>query len=195
MKNLNKSSVKDATTNATLDRIVSEYRSAIKKITTCSDTSMDDTMATILCNSMCGNLDICNSIVSVCSPIGNHYVLALELEEKYYILDVTFNNYIKGANYKITEKNLVERFNCLPSFFIIKNENGRDFMDELLKNGYFECTEQNMKLYCDGFVLSCYNKNKKNKDIVYNTNITGEEYLSSMVLRKMIGSNGRQKIK
>ena len=81
MKNLNKSSVKDATTNATLDRIVSEYRSAIKKITTCSDNSMDDTMATMLCNSMCGNLDICNSIVSVCSPIGNHYVLALELEE------------------------------------------------------------------------------------------------------------------
>ena len=52
-----------------------------------------------------------------------------------------------------------------------------------------------MKLYCDGFVLACYNKNKKNKDVVYNTNITGAEYLSSMVLRKMIDSNGRQKIK
>lgn len=164
-----------------LNEIVSEYR----QVKTIMNQKYDDDFTVMICNSMCSNNNVNNSIVSICSPMGMHHVLAIELDSKYYILDLTFGKFVKWSKCKVTEYNKNERFYGAPSIFILKN-NGLKFMENLLKYGYFECTIENMKLYCDAFVLATYNQNKKLKDLVYTTDISGDEYLSNVILRKMI---------
>ncbi len=174
-----------------LDEVIAQYKAALRSITI---DSHDDEMSVLLCNSICNSFDIKNSVVSVCGPKDYHFVLALELNDKYYILDTNYKKYLKNSNFKVHKNNMNEKFRGLPGFFMLNSTSGRNFVNELISKKYFECTEENMKLYCDSFVLARYNQNKKFKNLVYTTNITGQEYLTSMILKRMIDSKGYQKI-
>ena len=167
-----------------MSEIVSEYHSILAKKEIPEAYSDDDGYTTLLCNCICNHLKINNFMVYFKVLDYSHYVLAVEINNKYYILDLTYAKYFNKKEYKVTKKNQNRTFNGGLDFFVNRTEEGRIFARKLIRKGYFECTLENMKIYCDSFILVNYNKNKKNKDLVYETKITGEEYFSNMILRK-----------
>lgn len=172
-----------------LNEIISEYKKAFEKLAKSEEDIHNDYFTTLICNCVCNHLGVKNFMIYISVLDSLHYVLVVELGTKYYLLDLSYAKYFRKHHYKITKKNINKPFKGSVDFFINRNEESASFARKLLKKGYFECTSDNMKMYCDSFVLVNYNKNRKNKDLAYTTTITGEEYFSSMILRKSSDSS------
>lgn len=166
-----------------LDEIILQYKQSLERFQNSQNLEDDSDLALTICHSLCNSLDMPSTIICV-SDYFRHYVMGVKLNDKYYILDPTYKKYFKALKYRLNSHHILEKFHGLPGFFVIRNNEGKKFAKELVQKGYFECTEQNMKIYCDGFVLCKYNQGKKMKSLVYSNNISGTEYLNNVILRR-----------
>lgn len=92
-----------------------------------------------------------------------------EIINKDYILDPTFRQFC------IDEENRFERYfeepryavkmsTPHPGYFLNMSEDKKAFANELIKKGYFEVTDKNIKTYFDSFALYLTPKEKYNSD-------------------------------
>lgn len=165
--------------NLVLKRIVEIARKA--------STSFDEDLTShFISASMCSNIGFDIAELNMPRYGKDSYEFAYYVSAISIKINKQVKKYIIDTNYEILfNKNDNEKI-CyeLPGFYISKTLAGRDFANKLIENGFFECNETNMKLYCDSFVLSKFNYGKKYNKIVLETAITGDEYLKSVIDRK-----------
>lgn len=104
---------------------------------------------------------------------------------KTFLLDPTFRQFC------LTEENRFERYfeeprwsvrmsTPHPGYFFNLTEKGKKFANQLIKDGYFELTEENLKTYLDPFTLYVTPKeaytNQNNLGKVAHTTTTANEY-------------------
>lgn len=113
-----------------------------------------------------------------------------EIKNKQYLLDPTFRQFC------IAEENRFERYyeeprfsvnmsTPHPGYFLNLNDKTRNFAKDLIHLGYFEISDENIKMYCDAFALYLTPKEDyENKDLIgriFSTNISGSEYLQKII--------------
>lgn len=104
---------------------------------------------------------------------------------KLFLLDPTFRQFC------LTEENRFERYfeeprwsvrmsTPHPGYFFNLTEKGKEFANQLIRDGYFELTEENLKTYLDPFALYVTPKeayaNKNNLGKITNTTTTAKKY-------------------
>lgn len=112
-----------------------------------------------------------------------------ELTTKNYILDPTFRQFCLKEENRFERYFEERRYWCNmstphPGYFFNLTEEGKNLAEQLIEYGYFEDTDENLKLYCDCFTLYVTPK-EKYKSIndlgkVYTTDITAETYRSKI---------------
>ena len=175
-----------------IEKIVLEYKLLIKNINLTDNEAYNDEISILLYNSICGNLNISNYIVSIYVVDTYHYSLLIDINGKAFILDPNYKKWFKNAKYKFENSKGCQ---AQPGFFVLKEPYGKKFATRVFKKGYFECTERNMKLYCDGFVLANYNNGKKLKDFIYDTKNTKDDYIANITSKTTFGEKCYKKVK
>lgn len=106
-----------------------------------------------------------------------------ELQTKKYLLDTTYRQFFqtKYANY---EQYFMGNDAPSAGYFVCKTNKGQEFANKLIEDGYIELTEENAKIYGDGFYLTCKGKseykNGKPPKGKISTPIKGEQYLQDI---------------
>ena len=91
-------------------------------------------------------------------PYYQHAINLVEIDRKKYILDPTF---IQFCDLRSTP-DIVGIPGCVgavPGQYLMDTPEKREFLHNLIKYGFFEATEENLKMYFDSFVLA--NRGKK----------------------------------
>ena len=158
--------------------VMGECKAGLSRMSNKNDDRMSAIYSIFICNSILNNLEIKNTIISVVFHDMEYsfivVVLQLHGKDKLYILDPMYGYLLNTDCY---ERIFLEEY-------MNKNKKSKYLFDLIDKEGYFEYTEENMKLYGDAFKLMNYNRNRKIKDYAFKTNISGEEYLSNRDLWK-----------
>lgn len=108
---------------------------------------------------------------------GFHYFNILEIDNKKYLVDLTYKQFFK-CNYCLEEEIGVPLLCApLPGFFMMIDEERKKVAKEILNKGYIELKNNVLKHYCDGFTLSYRNKNYYNiHGYDYTTTYKDEDY-------------------
>lgn len=116
-----------------------------------------------------------------------------EKEKKVFLLDPTFKQFCK------TEENRFERYfeeprwavhlaTPHPGYFLNLTEKGKNFANNLIRDGYFEITEDSLKTYLDAFSLYTTPKeNYKQKEQlgkIHSTTISGNDYWNQILTKQ-----------
>lgn len=108
---------------------------------------------------------------------------------KLYLVDTTYRQFFlrdevtTSCGEYIKDKKFGNKVAPLAGYWVLKMEKGREFAQELLEKGFIEFTEENAKIYGDGFVLE--EKERKDYTNVPNkgemeTGINGKTYISNV---------------
>ena len=111
------------------------------------------------------------------------------VNNKLYLIDTTYRQFFLRDEFTtscgeyIKDKKFGNKVAPFAGYWVLKMENGRDFAQELLEKGFIEFTEENAKIYGDGFVLEekerkDYAKVPTKKEI--ETGINGKTYISNV---------------
>lgn len=140
-----------------------------------------------ICNALCIKYQILkiepgfDSSARLFNGCGYHYFTLINLMGKKYLVDCTYKQFFK------TNKSSLERLGipgiCAPRLgtFMQLDEKRKKVAEMILKQGWIEATEENIKHYFDGFALSFRNGlYYENFGINYNTDYTAEDYMRFM---------------
>lgn len=110
---------------------------------------------------------------------GFHHFNIVNINKKEYIIDCTYKQFF------LISQNYIERLGtlcgcgCNPGIFMMYDESHAKTAMELLKKGWIEATEENLKNYLDGFAAS--NRNglycEYNNLPIYETKYTAANYI------------------
>ena len=111
-----------------------------------------------------------------------HTMNIAEIGDKKYIVDPTFAQFLIYIYTLESFRELVPN-KCIPvgAWFTSKPENEK-FIDELVKNGYIEANDENLKRYFDCFVLANDKKRKNLEDS--KVDYTAKDYLQMLGIEK-----------
>lgn len=111
------------------------------------------------------------------------------VNDKLYLVDTTYRQFFlrdevtTSCGEYIKDKKFGNKVAPFAGYWVLRMENGRDFAQELLEKGFIEFTEENAKIYGDGFVL----EEKERKDYTkvptkreMETGIKGKTYISNV---------------
>jgi len=111
------------------------------------------------------------------------------INNKLYLVDTTYRQFFlrdkvtTSRGEYIKDKKFGNKVAPLAGYWVLKMKNGRAFAQELLEKGFIEFTEENAKIYGDGFVLEekerkDYTKVPTKKEI--ETGINGKTYITNV---------------
>ena len=116
-------------------------------------------------------------------PNNPHAFNYIKTKTTGFIIDCTFSQFTKLYKMNLGIMKLPkETVSAEPTYFLLQTEEGKELLNKLLKNGYFEATPENVKLYLDSFVLSNRNANYhlNNNMPLYNTGISSDYYMNEI---------------
>ena len=99
---------------------------------------------------------------------------------KQFLLDASYRQFFTTAECN-PGRYYIHDYDAGPAagYYVCEKEEGRIFATELLKNGYIELTEQNAKIYGDGFICETLNLDTlKTKDII--TSLPGHLFIEAI---------------
>ena len=88
---------------------------------------------------------------------GYHSFNIVTINDKKYIVDLTYRQFFLSDKSSLERIGVCSLFNTLPGKFMTLNESRMETASKILKDGYIEMTDENMKNYFDGFALSFRN--------------------------------------
>ena len=88
---------------------------------------------------------------------GYHAFNIITINDKKYIVDLTYRQFFLSDKSSLERIGVCSLFNTLPGKFMTLNEFRMETASKILKDGYVEMTDENMKNYFDGFALSFRN--------------------------------------
>lgn len=170
------------------------------------------------CNISAGNIKfICDNLRINCGNItinpafypehnlyeegNNHSFTIVKIGEKQYIVDLTYSQFFQLRNNNYNRLGIPVLGGCGPGFYMSLTEERRAFAEKLMRDGYVEATEENIKLYFDGFAMSYRNGlyYENMDEVIYETSYTAYDYQNfiagedSQVKHENIAFLGRQK--
>lgn len=124
---------------------------------------------------------------------GVHYFTILFIHDKAYIVDPTYSQFClkKRCNLIRLGTPLVPL--CAPGTFMLYDKTREDVLNTILKKGYIECTDTNLKAYMDGFLVSFRNGlyYEHSNDYSFETNYTASDYKAFLNGTKSLFDYGR----
>ena len=108
-----------------------------------------------------------------------HAITILDFRSKYgeskYILDPTFRQFLVKEECKYEILKFPKNFplGTYPGYFLSLTKEGTKFATELLNNGFFKMTNENLKIYFDSFMM--YRNDYWQRNLNYDIR-NGEEY-------------------
>lgn len=88
---------------------------------------------------------------------GYHYINIIVHEDKNYLIDCTYRQFFTLAYNNLERIGIVGLSGCRPGVFMTMTEERKKVAEKILKDGWIELTEENLKNYFDGFALSYRN--------------------------------------
>ena len=121
-------------------------------------------------------------------PVYQHVFNFVKIDGKFFIIDPT---YIQFCDMNCTEDVLgvPGAAGANPGMYLMEDGKKREFLHGLIRNGYFEATEKNIKMYFDSFVLANRNSNfYKNhaSASTMGTEILAQDYIKAIVEGKKL---------
>ena len=110
---------------------------------------------------------------------GYHAFNIVNINDKNYIVDLTYRQFFLNDKSSLERIGVCNLFNTTPGKFMTLNDSRLKTASELLKNGYIEMTDENMKNYFDGFALSYRNATYYDEtgDFSFTTNYSPYDYM------------------
>ena len=110
---------------------------------------------------------------------GYHAFNIVNFNDKKYIIDLTYRQFFLKDKSSLERIGVCSLFNTTPGKFMTLNDSRMRTALELLKNGYIEMTDENVKNYFDGFALSYRNATYYDEtlDFSFKTNYTPYDYM------------------
>lgn len=110
---------------------------------------------------------------------NNHVFVAVQIGERQFVIDLTYSQFFQVKNNNYNRLGIPFLGGCAPGFYMTLTEERRAFAENLMRKGYFEVTEENVKLYFDGFAMSYRNGlyYEEMNPIIYQTDYKAEDYL------------------
>lgn len=116
-------------------------------------------------------------------PSNFHTFLFLSMNDKDYILDCTYSQFLSAYTTTLDAIKKPQIINATPGYFLTTSEKRKNLLDQILKKGYFLATEENIKMYMDSFVLASRNAYyylNHDKEDMLSTSICGKDYLEQI---------------
>ena len=88
---------------------------------------------------------------------GYHAFNIVTINDKNYIVDLTYRQFFLSDRNSLERIGVCSLSNTLPGRFMTMNESRMKTASKILKDGYVEMTDENIKNYFDGFALSYRN--------------------------------------
>lgn len=109
---------------------------------------------------------------------GYHYLNLVTDGVKEAYIDCTYRQFFKSTTNNLNRLGIVELSGCRAGIFMTMNEERLNLAKQILKNGWFWGTDENVKNYFDGFALSFRNGlyYLESNDYSYTTNYTALDY-------------------
>ncbi len=110
---------------------------------------------------------------------GYHAFNIVTINDKKYIIDLTYRQFFLKDRSSLERIGVFSLFNTTPGKFMTLNDSRMKSALELLKNGYIEMIDENVKNYFDGFALSYRNATYYDEtlDFSFMTNYTPYDYM------------------
>lgn len=113
--------------------------------------------------------------------MGNNHVYAtVHVRDKSYIVDITYSQFFKLGKNNLNSIGIPFLGGCSLGVYMTMNEKRHVFAEKLMRDGYFEVTDENIKLYFDGFAMS-YRNGLYYEDrgiLDYSTDYTAQDYIN-----------------
>lgn len=170
----------------------------------CSSTSMN---VNFICQSIKIPCQICTIHPAFCSELnvygkgGNHQFCLITIGDKKYIVDLTYSQFFLMRENHLNRIGIPLLGGCHPGIYMTLDKKRENFAQSLMRDGFVEATDENLKLYLDGFAISYRNGlYYENMDLIsYTTDYTASDYRNfleerdSQVNHESIDGLGRQR--
>ncbi|MDE6292702.1 MAG: hypothetical protein K2L98_03385 [Bacilli bacterium] len=110
---------------------------------------------------------------------GNKHMLTIvTIGKKQYIVDLTYSQFFLLRYNNFDRLGIPLLGGCAAGLYMSLTDEQREFAERLMRDGYVEATEENIKLYYDGFAMSFRNGlyYENMKKITYETSYTASDY-------------------
>ena len=111
---------------------------------------------------------------------GNHQFCLVMMGEKKYIVDITYSQFFLMRENNLNRIGIPLLGGCNVGVYMTLDEMRKAFAKRLMHYGWVEASDENLKLYLDGFAISyrngLYYENRG--DISYFTDYSAEDYLN-----------------
>lgn len=165
-----------------LDYTINESRLALERSSKDGEPNWDHEMACMVCCSILGNIGIKCDILPIDKQLFNHSLVMTRFKldgvNKYYILDPVYEKFL-------VLKNLVYKALRLK---MEKTSRGKELIEQLINDGYFEYNETDMKLYGDSLVAAQLLMARDKE-----TGISGSEYFDEIRTSIFVDENVKRK--
>lgn len=84
---------------------------------------------------------------------GFHYFNLIRIEEELYLVDCSYAQFFYRGKNDLERLGLYNFSGCYPGIYMIQSEERRKVAEKILRCGWIEATEDNIKDYLDGFTL------------------------------------------
>ncbi len=130
-------------------------------------------------------------------PYYQHSINIVKINGKKYIIDPT---YVQFCDVRTTPDivGVPGYLGGVPGQYLMDSDKKREFLHNLVKYGFFEVTEENLKMYFDSFVLAnrsgeFYANHPKSSKM--ETEFSGNDYIEMLLGKKVIDVIGEDKSK
>ncbi len=111
---------------------------------------------------------------------GFHYFNLVTIDGKEYIVDCSYAQFFYRGRNNLERLGIVDLSGCYPGVYMLQNEQRESVATAILKRGWCEATEENMKAYLDGFTLmyrnGLYYENLG--EAIYEVDYTIDQYMN-----------------
>lgn len=107
-----------------------------------------------------------------------HYFVIVTIDDKDYLVDCTYAQFFRIDRCILNRLGIVRLSGCNCGIFMTIYEQRRKVAETILKNGWIELSDENMKAYLDGFTLSYRNGlyYEATNDFSYTTDYSADDY-------------------
>lgn len=109
---------------------------------------------------------------------GYHYSNIIEIQNSFYLIDVTYSQFFKVSNTFIERIGLMNYPLTKPGYFMLLTDDRLNVANKIIKDGYIKVDDESFKNYFDGFTLSFRNGlfYEETNDFSYKTPYTIVDY-------------------
>lgn len=110
---------------------------------------------------------------------GIHQFCIITLGNREFLIDLTYSQFFTMSENNLNRIGVPLLGGCKPGVYMTLDKNRKSFAKKLLHDGWFEVSDDNLKMYFDGFAMSYRNGlyYERQGKIEYKTDYSKEDYI------------------